>query len=262
MMDWDVIQQIDEKSPHHGKRDAEHGPHEHGLGAKEEQGHGKPLRYLAGLGFEVPAGVDLETAPEDTLAGLTAFPSSFYIPYVPPVTNQGTTPMCVAHSNAYDQNQQDRYETGQFWVFDKPKFFYAIGGTADGSSMTAALARRVSVGYPEQDATPDPGRHRILSDTLLDRTVTAFKSVLVNKRRGVLRIGPWFHSWFHPLTSGKLPTPDYLVGWHGHWFRGYNDAYGGRIRNSWGTAYGLSGDVYMPYTYLTSAGSMWFSTDR
>jgi len=260
--DWAKIQKTDERSPFHGRRDSEHGPNEHGMGAQEEHPQGKPFRFLAGSGFVVPVGVDLETAPEDTLAGLTSFPSSYYIPYVPPVTDQGSTPQCVAYSSAYDQNQNDRYETGRFWNFDEAAFFRHIGGTADGSSMTVALSARVSWGMPEQDSTPNPGIHRIKSSLLLDRTVTAFKSAIVNRRSGVLRIGPWFHSWFHPLSSGKLPAPDYLVGWHATWLRGYNDSYGGRIRNSWGTAYGLSGDVFMPYTYLTAAGSMWATTDR
>lgn len=250
--DWDKIQKTSSRSPLHGKRDHDdgehggHGAHEKSLGAREEH----------------PGGPQLVSVTGEPLAGASIYPTSSYIGYVPPVTDQGSTPQCVAHSNAYDQNHQDRPEQGSYLNFDKPRFFKAIGGTSEGASMTAALARRVSVGYPTVVAGSTGSLHRIKRSELLSRTsIEPFKSVIAGKKRGVLRIGPWFHSWFHPLASGKLPTPDYLVGWHATWFRGYNDLYGGRLRNSWGTDYGLSGDVFMPYSYMLSSGSMWFTTD-
>ncbi len=189
------------------------------------------------------------------------FPSIFYIANQPPVTNQGTTPQCVAYSNAYDQNQQDRPEMGKFEDFNEALFFSEIGGGPNGAYMTSGLIRRRDYGYPEQDSTPSPGSHRIASYTGLALTVSAIKSAL-QLGHGVLFIGDWFHSWFHPLSSGKLPAPDYKVGGHAIWCRGWNDAYGFRLRNSWGPYWGLSGDCYFPYAFLGHEYAAYRTTDK
>jgi hypothetical protein len=272
--DWAKEQHADERSPFHGlgehgpQKDKDghvHGPHEHPLGAKEEhpQGKGKPFIAPTDAGLAMPDGVTEDTPEGEILATVgSTLPSLYTSPYLPPVLDQGSTPQCVAYSSSYDQNQEDRPEGGRFFNFNKALFFKQIGGTSNGASMTAALSRRQQYGYPTVSTVGDAPSHRIASSLMLARTVTAMKSAITSKHKGILRIGPWFHSWFHPLLSGKLPAPDYLVGWHATFVPGFYDLLGGYIENSWGTDYGRGGFVYMPYTYMVAAGSMWVTTDR
>ncbi|HEY4751640.1 MAG TPA: hypothetical protein VIH37_00035, partial [Candidatus Limnocylindrales bacterium] len=95
----------------------------------------------------------------------------------------------------------------------------------------------------------------------------------------------WYHGWFHPLATttpdqaeahqigayyrvplavkGKLPAPDYVVGGHAWWRRGWNDGAGAfRGRNSWGAAWGLSGDFLLPYAYVGRMVEVWRTLDR
>jgi hypothetical protein len=257
--DWDKVQHPEERSPFHGKRNKDHGPHEHGLGAKPETPQGKAKNYIEPEGVELPSSINQDD--EDALAALVTFPATFGIPWVPPVSDQDGKPQCVAYSSAYDQQQQDRPEAGRYLHFDKTKFFHQIGGTSQGASMTVALDRRVNFGYPVV-TIGHAGAHRIRSYVRIANTVTSFKSALVNRKHGVLRIGPWYHSWYHPLASGKLPAPDYEVGWHATWFPGYNDTYGGKLENSWGTDYGKAGFAFMPYKFITREGALWTTRDR
>jgi hypothetical protein len=39
MSKWNAIQHPEQKSKDHGKKDAEHGPHEHGMGALHDPTH-------------------------------------------------------------------------------------------------------------------------------------------------------------------------------------------------------------------------------
>jgi len=95
--------------------------------------------------------------------------------------------------------------------------------------------------------------------------VDAIKAALLVSPRngGVVVIGPWYHSWFHPLASGKLPPPDYVVGGHAWWLRGWSDsAQAFRGRNSWGGGWGLAGDFLLPYAYLARMVEVWRTLDR
>lgn len=79
------------KSIYHGLTTDGHGPDERGHGAlaSPEDPRDFPLAQLLAA-----------TGP------VAAYPSSWVEPNTPPVTNQGTTPQCVAYSSAYDQNQR------------------------------------------------------------------------------------------------------------------------------------------------------------
>lgn len=270
--DWNQIQHPEEKSKDHGKKDKDHGDHEHGMGGERdpEHEHG-PKQKPDDLSILEPD----EGEPEASATGepLMGYAASLYVPYPPPVTNQGTTPQCVAYSNAYDANQHDRPDLGRFNQLNEGLFFQQIGGGPGGAYMTKGLIRRRDYGYPEdvnvpaqggypaQDSRLDTGTHRILSYTQLPLTVSAIKAAL-SLGHGVLVIGDWFHSWNHPLPSGKLPAPDYRIGGHARWWRGWNDSYGWRMRNSWGTGYGLSGDAYEPYAFLSRLYAAYRCTDR
>jgi hypothetical protein len=239
------------KSPFHGLTSDGHGPDEHGLGGLESPDDPRDFAIADHLGFA---------------AALAAtFPSAWLEPNTPPISNQGTTPQCVAYSAANDQGHMDRPESGAFPTYDRKKFFAEIGGGPNGAYVRTALSRRLHFGYPLA-ATPDQAAaHQISAYYRVPLTVDAVKAALLVSPRngGVVVVGPWYHSWFHPLASGKLPPPDYVVGGHAWWLRGWSDSAGAfRGRNSWGARWGLSGDFLLPYRYLGRMVEVWRTLDR
>lgn len=266
MPDWNDRQHPEQRSKEHGKRGGGHGPQEHGLGARREHGK-KPKQDPDDLTIREPA-------PGASEAPSTTYATYRYIGSVPPVTDQGSTPQCTAFSQAYDQNQHDRPDLGRFNQLDHGKFFASIGGSpTEGAYPIDGLARRRDFGYPEkinvgasggypaQDGNLDTSTHRIASWSIVELTVSAVKDALL-RGHGVLFSTDWFHSWYHPFASGKLPAPDYVVGGHAIWCRGWNDTYGFRLRNSWGTDWGVSGDCFMPYAHLARVYEAFRTTDR
>lgn len=270
--DWNARQHPEQKAKEHGHHGNGHGPAERGMGAERdpEHEHG-PKQAPDDLTIQEPEDGEEVAVGSEPLG--VVYASAFLIPNVPPVTDQGTTPRCVAHSNGYDTNQQDRPELGRFNNLDEALFFQQIGGGPNGAYMTAGLNRRRDFGYPEainvpaqggypaQDGNRDYAQHRIAGYTQIALTPTAIKDALL-RGHGVLFIGDWFHSWFHPFASGKLPAPDYKVGGHAIWCRGWNDSYGFRLRNSWGTDYGVGGDVFLPYAFLSRMYAAYRTTDK
>jgi hypothetical protein len=254
---WDDRQKPHEKSPHHGKRDADDGAHgghgtkEHGLGGQLPPGLAKKLIQEV----EDP-NTDVPEEEGETLAGASeplaaAAPPSFLIPNRPPILDQGTTPRCVSFYSATDQNQHDRPEIGKFVTFDTAKFATRIGTTSQGASITRANTERVDRGYPVV-ALGDAGKHRIRRAVLLEKKLAAIKAAL-QLGHGVGLLMPWFHSWFHPLASGKLPAPDYLAGYHMIFDEGWDDSIGLWLRNSWGTDWGKGGRCALPYAQIGRA---------
>lgn len=121
------------KSNYHGLTSDGHGPDEHGLGAVPSPEDPRDFALAQLLAAAGP---------------VAAYPTSWVEPNTPPVTNQGTTPQCVAYSSAYDQNHMDRVEDGKFVDFNEPRFFTLIGGSSAGAYMRTALDRRLHHGYP------------------------------------------------------------------------------------------------------------------
>jgi len=77
--------------------------------------------------------------------GLTAsvtLPASYTAPGMPPVLDQHATPMCVAYSSSAVKAWQDRRDQERFFDFDEPAFFAAIGGSAQGAYVRAAVERK------------------------------------------------------------------------------------------------------------------------
>jgi hypothetical protein len=76
--------------------------------------------------------------------GLTAsvvLPASYAAPGMPPVLDQRATPMCVAYSSSAVKAWQDRRDQERFVDVDEPRFFAAIGGTAQGAYVGDAMER-------------------------------------------------------------------------------------------------------------------------
>ena len=262
---WDDKQKPNEKSPEHGKKKDGHGPKEFGTGAK------KPLKKEDAPTFTTFLTDAAATPEEKANASLgdsevlvtSAFPSRWLQPNRPPILNQNDTPMCVAFCNSSDQAHMDRPEYGAFPNFDESKFFYQIGGGPDGAYLSAAMAQRKEYGYPIVNVG-HRGAHRIANYYQVDPTVSAIKTGLqmLPNNGSVIRLMPWYHSWFHPLTNGKLPSPDYFVSYHAIYLDGWDDNRGFRFRQSWGTSWGLNGKGYLPYVYIGRALEIWRTKDR
>ena len=65
-------------------------------------------------------------------------------------------------------------------------------------------------------------------------------------------MSPWIGS---PLSLKKIaspPPPDRIVGGHAIIARGWNDARGLKLQNSWGAKWGRNGTCWLPYAYLTA----------
>jgi hypothetical protein len=249
---WDQEQRSDERSKDHGKRDKDHNEHEHGTGARRSPDDPRdfPLeKFLASAGVQPAAAID--------------FPATYLLPNRPPHRNQLDSPQCVAYSSGYDQSHLDRTELGRFFDPWESRFFGQINGGPNGAFMRDALQRRLEYGYPVQN-TGHRGRHRIGAYYRVPLGLEQVRLGLVTKpvNGGILVLGPWYHSWFHPLASGKLPAPDYEVGGHAWWLTGWDDARGLRGQNSWGTGWGAGGDFYLPYSFLSRMWEVWRTVDR
>jgi hypothetical protein len=195
-------------------------------------------------------------AGEDPVA---APPATYTAPApYPPVYNQGVTPMCVAYSNGSSKVYQDLRDTGLFPP-DQSLFFSRIGGTQNGAVPRIALAQMLDHGYPPAGNAAGSGLHRIaayyavpVSQAAVQSAIMSFGPVLVSL--------PWYRSWFHPGAQGVLPTPDAQVGGHEILAVGW-DARGLHLRNSWGAAWGVGGDCWLPWAYLARVWEVWKSAD-
>lgn len=186
-------------------------------------------------------------------------PSSYLVPNpVPPRLDQGSSPMCVAFGNSTLKAYQDLRDTGAANL-DESRFFYAIGGNANGAVPRYALNYLLSTGYPELGGA-NAARHKIAAYYAVPLTKTAIQSA-------ILTFGPlgmsydWSWSWFQHSSTGVLPYPNATAG--GHFLAAVGwDSKGLRLRNSWGTDYGVGGDVWMPWSYLWRAKEAWKSVDK
>jgi hypothetical protein len=191
------------------------------------------------------------------LTASTVLPASYAAPGMPPVLDQHATPMCVAYSSSAMKAWQDRRDQERFFDFDEPAFFAAIGGTAQGAYVRSAMERMRSFGYPVADSG-DAAHHRIAAYYAVARDVATIKAA-IHDLGPVVVSTPWYRSWFHP-TAGVLPTPDAQVGGHAIVAYGW-DARGLRLRNSWGGAWGVGGDCWMPENLVSKINGAWKAVD-
>jgi hypothetical protein len=176
---------------------------------------------------------------------------------MPPVLDQHATPMCVAYSASAMKAWQDRRDQERFFDFDEPRFFAEIGGTAAGAYVRAAMERMRSAGYPVV-GVGDPAHHRIAAYYAVPRDLATIKAAIYDLGPIVVST-PWYRSWFRP-AAGLLPRPDTLVGGHAIVAYGW-DARRLRLRNSWGTAWGVGGDCWMPDAYVAKINGAWKAAD-
>ena len=192
--------------------------------------------------------------------GLTAsvvLPASYTAPGMPPVLDQRATPMCVAYSSSAVKAWQDRRDQERLFDFDEPAFFAAIGGTAQGAYVRAAMERMRSTGYPVA-GVGDPVHHRIAAYYAVPRDAAAVNAAIYDLGPVVVST-PWYRSWFRPV-AGVLPKPDTVAGGHAIVAYGW-DQRGLRLRNSWGSAWGVGGDCWMPESFVPQISGAWKAVD-
>jgi hypothetical protein len=208
--------------------------------------------------FELAALYDATALGEELATWVP--PSSYASPGMPAVLNQGDTPMCVAYSHSAQKAWQDHRDQGKYFDFDEPYYFRLIGGTAVGAVVRNALDRMRNYGYPVI-SVGQAGSHKIAAYYAVPKSRFAIQQAIY--ALGPITLGVhWMNSWFYPLDNGVLRTPDYVMG--GHAIEAYGwDARGLRLRNSWGTSYGLGGDIFMPWWMALSSAvfEIWKSVD-
>ena len=216
-----------------------------------------------GLGY-LESPVDARDWSIDTLFALAAADPAAAVPLRhtvppphPPTLNQGLKPECVAYSSSWVKAYEDLRDQGVF-DFDEHAFFGQIGGTPDGAFIRNALARMLSAGYPVSGSPSSAPLHRIEAYYAVPVTVAAIKGAV--RAFGPVIIGtPWFKSWFHPV-HGILPAPTSVSGGHAIVVIGWDET-GFRLRNSWGTAWGINGDCVLPYALLAEVREAWKVVD-
>ncbi|MEI7743981.1 MAG: SH3 domain-containing protein [Chloroflexota bacterium] len=219
-----------------------------------------PSGYGLGALPDAPDERDYPVSAPYASEGLTAsvvLPASYAAPGMPPVLNQHATPMCVAYSSSAMKAWQDRRDQEAFFDFDEPAFFAAIGGTAQGARVRAAMERMRSTGYPVA-SVGDPGGHRIAAYYAVPRDVATIKAA-IHDLGPIVVSTPWYQSWFHP-AAGVLPEPDTQVGGHAIVAYGW-DQRGLRLRNSWGVDWGVGGDCWMPESFVPHISGAWKAVD-
>ena len=219
-------------------------PLPYGLGALEDEPDPRdyPLDALY-------AAEDIEPTEPDAL------PASYAAPGMPPVLDQGSSPMCVAFSSSAMKSWMDKRDQAHWFDFNEPAFFRQIGGTSAGARVRDAMDRLLAAGYP-----PDPTHHKIAAYFAVPVTASAIKAAILDLGPVIIST-PWYRSWFTPTRDGILRTPDVKVGGHAIVAYGWDNR-GIRLRNSWGTDWGIGGDCWMPTVDLARVVGVWKAVDQ
>jgi hypothetical protein len=187
-----------------------------------------------------------------------ALPARYRHAPMPTVLNQHTTPQCVAFSAAAEQMAFDIRDQKSWFTFDEARFFTMIGGGPGGADVRVALGVRKATGYPTV-GHDDAGSHRIAAYYAVPRDVLSIKQAIFTFGPLILAT-PWANSWFHPV-NGVLPAPSGgIAGGHAIVAYGWDDA-GLLLRNSWGAAWGVAGDAFLPYSQIGTTWSWWRAVD-
>lgn len=187
-----------------------------------------------------------------------ALPEAYTAPERPPILNQGGTPQCVAYSSAAMKAWQDRHDGRGFLDFDEARFFVAIGGTPYGATVRAAMTELVADGYPEQGGA-NAAKHKVKAYYAIPKDADGLRAAILDLGPVVIAT-PWYSSWFRPGAAGVLPAPDRQVGGHAILAVGW-DSTGLRLRNSWGTAWGIGGECTLPWRRVAGLWEAWKAID-
>ncbi len=204
----------------------------------------------------------------DHLDTASALPPKFRLKVMAPPLNQGNTGRCVAFSGTGLRQQQERSDGDwpKGWPFLDPEWLYEHAEAIDGiptppgpqrgTTIRAAFQVLAKQGQPLTGQPGTESKFRIASYSAVPFTEDAIKRALV--QYGPVWIAIRFdRAWFRPVDA-VMPAPTGIVdGGHAIYVFGYDDAVGpggsALIRNSWSRSWGLNGNAYFPWPYLTPA---------
>jgi C1A family cysteine protease len=206
---------------------------------------------------------DLRDFQTDELASVQlvgAPPASYTVSPLPPVYDQGLSPMCVAYSTSTVKAAEDLRDQKHNYRWDRPWFFSRIGGGPNGAVLRNAMDRMLKVGYPLLPSASGNSQasHRIAAYYAVPKHRLDSQKALMALGACVLAM-PWFNSWGDTHTDGRLPVPDYQIGGHAIAIIGWRES-GFLLRNSWGI-WGVNGNCILPWAYLSAVWEIWKSVD-
>lgn len=195
-------------------------------------------------------------------------PSRFSAQPVPPILNQGKTPMCVGYSSTGMRMQQQRKDLGAWLPLDPVWLYYECkkidGYDGDGSYVRAAMSVLKNKGQAVKQGAGLPAKNRITTYYAVGRTPNEIKRAVYTYGTVVLAM-PWWESWFRPGSRGVLPRPDRQAGGHAIQCAGWDDNRGLLLSNSWGREWpgSINGNAFLPYAYVTpdTIWEAWRSVD-
>jgi Papain family cysteine protease len=233
-----------------------------------------PEHEQYGLGWE-PSPDYADVWPLDQLYGLRGIVrmsvealralTDYIIPgLLPPVSNQGNTPECVAYSTGGMKGYEDRIDQGQFFSWDYDLFFSQIGGGPGGAYTVNAFKRMLGFGYPVVGADL-AALHKIAHYYSVPLTIADVQNAIVAFGPVVFGM-TWYESMFSPSSSGILTVDKSSGVAGGHailvvGFRTINGVLYFELQNSWGTGWGLSGRAYFPASQLGIVGEAYKAVD-
>lgn len=214
---------------------------------------------------------------------VTALPSSVDLstqPDMPPIYDQGQLGSCTANAIAAAVDFDNYRETGAFltpsrlWIYYQERVIEGTVSQDSGAQIRDGVKAVSQLGVCQESdwpyvistfATPPPQedyalalKDRVLTYQAVPQVLWSLKSVLASGTPVVF--GFTVYSAFESpevAQSGIVPMPspsDQVVGGHAVVLIGYDDSKDRfRVRNSWGTGWGLNGYFEMPYLYVTSS---------
>ena len=215
-------------------------------------------RFRINPAIPIPAAYDLNgflgpVKDQQTLGACTAFSRTGYAEYLyRKFKNQ--QPVFSPKFLYYKERErdgtlpQDAGSTGEtaFWTFHDVGCCLESSDPYDVSTFNDAPtqaqldeAAKFKHGSEHTLQTVDEVRHAIASDYPVLIGVSLCES---------FEDGDWGQSWVMPQPQGDV------IGGHEIYIKGYDDnAKFFSVRNSWGSAWGNTGDFWMPYDYLESS---------
>jgi C1A family cysteine protease len=202
-------------------------------------------------------------------------------PFCPPVVDQGNTSSCTANAiaGAYQfermQAQITPLTPSRLFIYwneraaegDTGQDAGAFGGDGINSLETIGVCDESLWPFDPSQLTVKPSDSAFaaaLPHTVLQRQVVTtlddIKGAIADKHLVAFGIS-LYESFESPAvaSTGIVPVPspaEGLLGGHEMDIVGYDDSRQMfKVRNSWGTSWGLSGYCWIPYSYVMSAGS-------
>lgn len=171
-----------------------------------------------------------------------------YVPFLPPVTNQGDDPYCIPHSIATWLNWKENVKTGA--KVDNHVAYKDIYNSK--KSIGEGMTYQEAFNYlKKKGVKTDKGIKKI--------TEAGIVASLDMLKQALIANGPCFGALpiYDPNADmfwKKTKTvPD---GWHSVTIVGWDEK-GYIIRNSWGTSFGNRGYVTLPYEDIKKFREIW-----